>query len=793
MGRKSCLMLLATTSLVIFPAPLWAQGAEVPVTAEETPPDAGNSEIIVTANKREERLDRVGSTIAVLSGSDLQAKRVVSLADLASVVPGLSFANSNFGSPVYTLRGVGFYEASLGAYPTVSLYVDEAPLPFPVLTRHSDYDLERVEVLKGPQGTLFGQNATGGAINFIAAKPTDELRIGGDLSYGRFDEVVVNGYAGGPLSDTLKVRFAGRYRRADGWQVSSSRGDANGEINELMGRLILTFEPTDRLRFNLNLNGWVDKSDTQAGQVIAFNFQSAIPSQALLSQQLSPQTARAADWTPGVTDTHNRMYQSTLRGDFDLTEAVTLTSLTSYVNYRQRQSNDPDGLPLSNYNFLNDDGFVRSFYQEFRIANTDSGPLRWIAGANYQRNRTQERVNSRYSDASISNTLGTVFGYFIRDSEYTIKQKFTSKAVFGGLEYDILPAVTVKGSARYTKSRVDYNECSLDPTALPDNTGAFFYDVLLGGQFGPYGPGDCYALNDTGIANGDVAPGAPGPINNSLSEDNVSWKVGVDWRTSDDSLLYVNLTKGYKAGSFPTIGASVSSQYRAVTQEALMSYEAGFKLSAFDRRVRLTGAAFYYDYVDKQIRAKRIDPTFGILDVLQNIPKSKVKGFETGLSATPVDGLTLTANYTFLDAKIKEFQGINGGGVAADFSGSTIPYTSKHSLDAGARFEAPVSREVTGFVDVNYMYRSSAYSVIGGDINPPNAVPNDGCLFCMRSYSLVNASLGVKTADERWSATLWGTNIFNKYYWTNVIANYDTIIRFTGKPATYGVTIGFRY
>ncbi|WP_452655652.1 TonB-dependent receptor [Sphingomonas bisphenolicum] len=752
-----------------------------------------STDIIVTANKREERLDRVGTTIAVLSGSQLQEKRVVSLADLAGVVPGLSFTNSNFGSPVYTLRGVGFYEASLGAYPTVSLYVDEAPLPFPVLTRHSDYDLERVEVLKGPQGTLFGQNATGGAINFIAAKPTDALAAGGDLTYGRFNEVIANAYASGPLSDTLKARISGRVRRADGWQKSNSRDDSNGKINELMGRLLLSYEPSERVRLNLNVNGWIDKSETQAGQVIAFNFQSQIPSQTLLDQPLSPQTSRAADWTPGVTDSNNRMVQASLRGDFDVTDTITLTSLSSYVDYKQRQSNDPDGLPLSNYNFLNDNGFVKSYYQEFRVANNDSGPVRWIVGANYQRNKTQEGVRSRYSDASISNTLGTTFGYFIRDSEYTIKQKFTSKAAFGGIEFDVVPDVTLKGSARYTKSTVDYNECSLDPTALPDNTGAFFYDVLLGGQFGTYSPGDCYALNDTGVQNGDVAPGAPGPINNRLSEDNVSWKLGVDWRTGPDSLLYVNVTKGYKAGSFPTIGASVSSQYRAVTQEELMSYEAGFKLTTWNKRLRLSGAAFYYDYVDKQIRAKRIDPTFGILDVLQNIPKSKVKGFETSLSAAPVQGLTLTATYTYLDAKIKEFQGINGGGVAADFSGSTIPYTSKHSLDLGVRFQAPVSNSLNGFVDVNYMYRSSSYAVIGGDINPPNARPNDTCLFCMRSYALVNGSIGVKSADDRWSAAVWGSNIFNKYYWTNVIANYDTIIRFTGRPATYGVTVSLKY
>lgn len=149
------------------------------------PAGAAVADIVVTANKREQRLNDVGITVAVLSGNALQRQQINSLADLANATPSLSFTNSANGTPVYTLRGVGFYETSLGAYPTVSTYVDEAPLPFPVLSSHSAYDLERVEVLKGPQGTLFGQNATGGAINYIAAKPTSELHAGANVSMSK--------------------------------------------------------------------------------------------------------------------------------------------------------------------------------------------------------------------------------------------------------------------------------------------------------------------------------------------------------------------------------------------------------------------------------------------------------------------------------------------------------------------------------------------------------------------------------------------------------------------------------
>ena len=142
-------------------------------------------EIIVTAQKRSENLNEVGLSVAVLTGSDLKEKNVTSLEDIALQVPGLSYTTSGTDTPVYTLRGVGFYESTLSAYPDVSIYVDESPLPFPVMTSHIAFDLERVEVLKGPQGTLFGNNATGGAINMIAAKPTESFEGNVTTSYGQ--------------------------------------------------------------------------------------------------------------------------------------------------------------------------------------------------------------------------------------------------------------------------------------------------------------------------------------------------------------------------------------------------------------------------------------------------------------------------------------------------------------------------------------------------------------------------------------------------------------------------------
>ncbi len=168
-------------------------------------------------------------------------------------------------------------------------------------------------MLKGPQGTLFGGNSTGGAVNYIAAKPTDTLSMGGDVSYGRFNTVDLSGFVSGPITDTLKVHVAGRTQQANAWQYSYTRSDRLGTVNQFIGRVLIDWAPTDRLRVSLNLNGWRDRSDTPGGQVIRFSPTStaAPPLPGLATYPLPPRNSRAADWDPGVSFRHNnRFYQA---------------------------------------------------------------------------------------------------------------------------------------------------------------------------------------------------------------------------------------------------------------------------------------------------------------------------------------------------------------------------------------------------------------------------------------------------------------------------------------------------
>lgn len=789
--------------LAFVASPAHAQSAAEPATDEAQQNASYGGEIVVTANKREQSINKVGLAITALSGDALKDQNIVSLADLANSIPGLSYAPSATQTPVYTLRGVGFYESSLAAYPTTSVYIDQVPLPFPALSTHANFDLERVEVLKGPQGTLFGQNSTGGAINFIAAKPTREFEAGGDITYGRFNRLEGNFYISGPLSDTLRARLAVTAARADDWQYSYTRNDKLGEVGYYAARLLVDWEPTDRLNFELNLNGWRDKSDPQAPQYQTLLSQSpATTVPGLRAFPFAPFKPRAADWTPSTRPhADNRLLHAAGRMNWEIVDGITLTAISSYADYKPDQGFETDGTTLMVDDFIIDRGFVKSFNQELRVANSDASDFRWVVGANYEKSHVYEYQLQTLSEISTAPIFGYTGAYVYSD------QHMRNYAFFGNGELDIGDRVTVKAGARYTNARRSAATCTGDPG--DGSFGGVFDSLANAIQLGfvpvagftptgvpvpPIGAG-CAPLDNI-TADGTPATYLPGEYNDVLKEDNISWRLGVDFKPSNTTLLYVNAAKGYKAGSFPIASAATWEQFLPVTQESLLSYEAGFKLGLFDRRLQLSGAAFYYDYKDKQLRSKIVDPIFGVLDALDNIPKSRMIGFEIDATLTPVDGLVLSASGSILDSKITRFVGPNTAGAPVDYAGSVIPYTPKYQLRLAADYKWRMG-SAEPFVGIVFSTRSKAVANIGGSrglvVTPDfaSSVPVDHT-YTIDGYSLVDVRLGASFDDDKWKVSFFGKNIFNKYYQTNIFTDYDTIARFAGQPATYGVTVSFK-
>ncbi len=337
---RGCVLLLG--GIVFFGMPYCAEAAATSavVTDEQTAPGASVApsdasdqrsagqlqEIVVTAQKRAETANTVPMSIVAMTGAQLQEQGIESVSDLSRIVPSLTTTSSYFGAASYTIRGVGFYDSALGSRPAVGVYVDQVELPFAAMASGANLDLERVEVLEGPQGTLFGQNVTGGIINYIAAKPTNTLKYGGGATYGRFDEGEVNGFVSGPLNDVLSARVAVKHSFGDGWQYSYTRDDRLGHINTSTGRVLLDFHPNDVAKFELNMNVWTDHSDTQASQVIATILRGTAPVPAGLLNYPAPpperpcvgldawQLATVRHLLSGITA---RRYRSRQDRDFD--------------------------------------------------------------------------------------------------------------------------------------------------------------------------------------------------------------------------------------------------------------------------------------------------------------------------------------------------------------------------------------------------------------------------------------------------------------------------------------------
>lgn len=742
-------------------------------------------DIIVTANKRSENINKVGMTITAISQEQLAERRISSLADIAAAVPGLSYAQSSYNTPILTLRGVGFNQQALGSYPAVSVYVDEAPLPFPVMAGHSDYDVERIEVLKGPQGTLFGSNATGGALNFIAAKPTQSFEGGGDISYGRFNAIGFNAFLSGPLSDTLRARVATTGLSRDGWQVSTSRPyDRNAASRYVAGRFLLDWDASDSIRLALNVNGWRDKSEPQTSQFVALNAQVGQGTPDELAYPFTPEKPRASDWRPGITAPKGdrKFIQSVLRADIDVSDDLTLTSLTSYTHLRQVQTTMDDGTDLGITGLAPDRSKLRSFNQEIRLANAAADALRWVIGGNYENSKTDSNQTLYFG----GNTVFPAFGVF--QSGDRNSQRINNYALFGNIEYDIAQGLTIKGGVRYTNSKNDAAFCAFD---VGDGGINNLFTAISGV---PLTFGQCGSLDAT------VKPTIT-PLKIPLHEDNVSWRVGLDYKPGPDGLLYANISRGYKAGSFPALAATSTLQYRPVTQESVTAYEAGFKQSLLNRRMHVNGAVFYYDYKDKQVFGVLKDPIFGPQAALVNVPKSHVFGLEGDVSIKPVPGLTLTGAATYLKTRITEYTGYTPLTVIKDFKGSKLPFapTLTYSLSADYRFE--MANGGSAFAGVTVQGNSGQDAVIGGSgitITPvPNFVrvlPGLTHPYVTRAYATLDLRAGYTAPGGGWKVQLWGKNITNKYYWTNVITAGDVAAaRLVGMPATYGVTLGFSF
>lgn len=837
--------LLATTAIFAATAmstPVVAQTDAAPA-AERRNAD----EIVVTAQKREQSINDVGLTLQAATGDQLDDLGIDGPEDLGKLVPGFTFTQSIYSTPVFTLRGIGLYDATFGAAPSVSIYTDQIPRNVPVSSDALDLDIERVEVLKGPQGTLFGQSSTGGAINYIVAKPTDEFEAGASASYERFDRYEVSGFISGPLSDSVRARLAVRSENGGAWQRSISRpDDENGAARRLSGRLTVDFEPTDRFRVELMATGVSDKSDPLAPKydgtilniysaatldpnnpfgivdeqryadlttptspgfdgsflgrqaVIVSRLNGLDPARAagalaLLGTPLTPDDARAAEWTPGlVGKSDNSFLQFAGRADYEFSDDLTLTSLTSYAEKELDYGQDLDAttavavdVPIF--------GSVKAFNQEVRLG-WSSERVNWILGGTYDDVSSDQTNFFGLIDYSANEPIP---GLPITITQNDFSTELKTFAVFGNIEYAVTPQLTVQGGIRYTNNKQDaaycYNDPAFDTDQFTAQVFSIFNDLFTGSPQPPIQPGECFPLGD-GLEGTTFGLSTRTPVVRELNEDSLSLRAVVDYKFDQGTLVYATFSRGFKAGVFSAIGASSTSQYASAPQEEVLAYEAGFKAPLANGLAHLNAAAFYYDYSNKQVRGRTLDPIFGLLEQLINVPESYVFGVEADLLVRPTDGLTFGASATFLDSGVtSDFSQTPAGlavynaqGYTGNFNGSILPYTPKFSANVSAEYAFPFGGKKEGFLGGNLRYQGEQNATFVNDILLADE-------FVIPSFTTVDLRAGLRSSDGRWEVSAYGENVFNEAYATAVSTFLDTRLRYFARPAIYGFSVSLRY
>lgn len=798
---------------------------------------AGDSDIIVTANKRAQSVNSVGLTIQAASGLELANRGIASPADLTKLVPGFTFTQSLYSTPVFTLRGIGLYDATFGASPSVSVYTDQIPRNVPVMSDALDLDIERVEVLKGPQGTLFGQSSTGGAINYIVAKPTKEFKAGVGASYERFDRAELSGFVSGPVTEGIQARLAVKGITGGAWQRSLSRpDDKNGATRKLEGRLTVALQPTSTINIELMATGVRDRSDPLAPQYAGTNLNiyantasaagnpyaivdparfaalndptspgydaslagrqatvvarlnGADPAKAAGAAALlgTPITtgARNAEWTQGLLGrAHNSYYQFAGHADWDLSDDLKLTYLAAVAKQKLAYNQDLDGTTARVVD-VNLFGNVRTLNQELRLA-YDTDQFHGIIGATYDRVRTAQNNFFNLNDYSANaDLIATTL------NNYDSRQR--SVGIFANAEYEVTSQLTVQGGIRYTDDKQRATYCYNDPPSDIGQGAAFLFGAALNSVPIQIAPGQCFPTSGSLLTGNAVSTLTP--VTSRLSEDNISFRVGANYKLDGGTLLYATVSQGYKAGIFSAIGASSTSQYTPATQEKVVAYEAGFKAPLLDRKLQFNGAGFYYDYSDKQVRGRVQDTIFGLLEKLLNIPKSYIWGLEAELVARPIDGLTLSLNGTYLKSKVTsnysatpDGLGVyNAQGYTGNFKGSPLPYTPKLSGSFDAQYDFPITAALNGFVGGTVVYQGKQNTTF----ETATLSADD---FVISSYALVDARIGLTGPDDRWRVSAYARNLTNKTYTTAVSTYLDTLIRYRGKPAVYGLSASYNF
>ncbi len=712
-------------------------------------PESGSvklDEIVVTAQRREQNLQDVGTSVTAFDARELGRLGVKDVTDIAGQVPGLQFNQYGATVTMYNLRGVSQNDFSDHQEAPVAVYADDAYIASTGALAGSMYDLQRVEVLRGPQGTLFGRNATGGLIHYISNRPTDSTNGYLNLTGGNFGTFQSEGAFNLPLSDKVAARLSFSTSKHNGF-ITNRIGPAINDQKQYAGRLQLRIKPSEAGEIFIKLHALTNDNET-AGN---YSFATSVPAaDGTFRGEFAPPGTPApfSNYFNPSGDVFNQAEDR--RGIFNRTlwggnvhvtwnfEHFTLTSVTDYLSMQKRYGEDSDVSPVFVFNY---DTFqhYHQFSQELRL-NGEAGALRWIGGLYY--------IDYTAKDRGITNLIQP-FG--LGDAQFTLKTR--SPALFGQVEYQLNPQWTLIGGARFTKDDKKFDDvyyCETCPT--PDTINLHYY-----------------------------SPAYPSAKKNFNI---VTWKAEADFKPSDGLMLYGSVSRGAKGGgwSAPTSGPIFDTNTLPYDQERLTSYEVGWKSTFLDGAARLNGAVFYYDYKNYQGFFLNV-----ATQIVEN-KDAKVKGGELEFALAPVKGLHLQLGLSYLHTEVFDVPTPLASFVPPDTPGAFItaemPQAPRLSLNAAVNYEwqAPGGMMSVG-VDGKWNKRQYLELVNAPvDLEP--------------AYAVANARLGYRTDDGHWDVGAFVRNLTDKRY---RIYNLDLAAfigmnpAVYGAPRTYGVSLAYHW
>lgn len=723
-------------------------------------PEAALEEILVTARKRTESLSVVGLPVVALTPYDLARLHSVAADDIAQHVVNVDL-NKPFGNanPVVVIRGVGLQDFNTNNTPAAGIYVDELYLPSNAMADFPLFDLERVELLKGPQGTLWGRNTIAGAVNFVTHKPAPTPELFTSLGYGSDNARRLEAAGGGALTRGVSARLAGMFASRDaGMFTNRLSGRAAGDFEQWSARGQLAAKLSDRVNALLSLSGASIRGDSYPLAHVGIvgtdcPISASPPAQgdrdetrcgnAFTGYSDPDGDPRTGDWNE-IPRMSKDGFQAFVRLEGTSDRGV-LTSITAWQDFEFRRGEDDDAspIPLLDIHYQSD---IDSVSQEFRWTSMNAGSLAWIAGLQAARDDHDE---DRVAD------LSGLFPGLMGPVRLRYAQRTDSLASFGNLRWSATQRTTLGAGLRYTHEHFSFVG-GTTPVA---------------GTFDP----DFLAV---------AFPGLPATVDHTQPHDDLSGQLEYEFRWTSETLLWARVAKGFKSGGvFGGFGQTAQS-FTPYDPESLYACEIGARSSIPSVGLHLDLSGFFYDYRDLQAQTL-VASTTGAVAQLANIGDAEIYGVEASVAWQPLAGLSLQAGLGLLHSRVLD-QPLATDSLQRPLTlrGHEMPHAPNPSASASMTYDLSLSSELMCNTSIDVSYKGTYY----------NDVQNQEHLRQQDATTLVGARLSLRARARPWEAALWGRNLTDaRYIVHGNSSGVGNDLLFYGEPRSYGLELRYQW